>query len=61
VHREVERREEHEVESEAERIMGDKYERLERSGKEPMDPDVACMQVISNVVVNQQAMTQSLA
>jgi hypothetical protein len=42
-HREVERREEHEVELEAERRMGDRYERPEGSGKTPMDPEVSFM------------------
>jgi hypothetical protein len=37
------------------------YERPEGSGKAPMDPDAAFMQVINNLVVSQQAMTQSLA
>jgi hypothetical protein len=60
-HREAERRAEHEAEREAERMMGDRYERPEGSGKAPMDPDAAFMQVISNLVISQQAMTQSLA
>jgi hypothetical protein len=41
--------------------LGGAYERPERSGKAPMDPDPTFMQVISNLVVSQQAMTQSLA
>jgi hypothetical protein len=49
--REVERREEHE----AERMLRDKYERLEGSGKAPMETETAFMQVVI-----QQAMTQSL-
>jgi hypothetical protein len=56
-HREVERRAEHE----AERMMGDKYEKPEGSGKAPVDPDATFMQVIGNLVINQHAMTQSLA
>jgi hypothetical protein len=60
-HREAERRAEHEAEREAERMMGDRYERPEGSGKAPMDPDATFMQVISNLVISQQAMTQSLA
>jgi hypothetical protein len=60
-HREAERREEHETECEAERMMGDKYERPEGNGKAPMHPEAAFMQVINNLVVSQQAMTQSFA
>jgi hypothetical protein len=50
-----------EAEREAERMLGDKYERPEGSGKAPMDPDASFMQVLDNLVVSQQAMTQSLA
>jgi hypothetical protein len=60
-HREAERRAEHEAKHEAERRMGYMYERPEGSGKAPMDPDVSFMQVISNLVISQQAMTQFLA
>jgi hypothetical protein len=60
-HREAKRRAEHEADREVERMLGDKYERLEGSDKAPMDPEAAFMQVLSNLVVNQQAMTQSLA
>jgi hypothetical protein len=60
-HREAERRAKREVEREAKRMMGDRYERPEGSGKAPMDRDVAFMEVISNLVISQQAMTQSLA
>jgi hypothetical protein len=56
-HREAERREERE----AERMMGDRYERPEGSGKASVDPDATFMQVINNLVISQQAMTQSLA
>jgi hypothetical protein len=56
-HREAERR----VEHEEERMMGDRYERPKGSGKAPMDPKEAFMQVLNNLVVSQQAMTQSLA
>jgi hypothetical protein len=42
-------------------MLGDRYERPEGSGRSPMDPDVAFMQVLDNPVVSQQAMTQSLA
>jgi hypothetical protein len=56
-HREAERRAEHEEEREAERMLGDRYERLEGSGKVPMEPKAAFMQVLNNLVVSQQAMT----
>jgi hypothetical protein len=56
-HREAERR----AEREAERMMGDRYERPEGSGKAPMEPEATFMQVLNNLVVSQQAMTQSLA
>jgi hypothetical protein len=59
--REAERRAEREAEHEAERMLGDRYERPEGSGKAPMDPEAAFMQVLDNLVVSQQAMTQSLA
>jgi hypothetical protein len=42
-------------------MMGGAYERPNGSGKAPMDPYATFMQVISNLVVSQQAMTQSLA
>jgi hypothetical protein len=59
--REAERRVERGAELEAKRRMGDRYERPEGSGKAPMDPEVAFMQVLNNLVISQQAMTQSLA
>jgi hypothetical protein len=40
-------------------MMGDNFERPEGSDKEPMNPDATFMQVISNLVINQQAMTHS--
>jgi hypothetical protein len=55
-HREEERREE----CEAKRMLGDIYERPKGSGKAPMDPEAAFMQVLGNLVFSQQAMTQSL-
>jgi hypothetical protein len=58
---ETERRVEREIEREAERMLGDRYERREGSGKAPMDPKATFMQVLGNLVVSQQAMTQSLA
>jgi hypothetical protein len=42
-------------------MLGDRYERPEGSGKAPMDPEADFMQVLGNLVVSQQAMTQSLA
>jgi hypothetical protein len=41
-------------------MLGDKYERPEGSGKAPMDPKATFMQVLDNMVVSQEAMTQSL-
>jgi len=55
--RQVERRVEREAEHEAKRMLGDRYERPEGSGKAPMDPDATFMQVLDNLVVSQQAMT----
>jgi hypothetical protein len=60
-HREAERREEHEAEREAERILGDIYERPEGSGKPPMELEVAFMQVISDMIASHRTMSQSLA
>jgi hypothetical protein len=59
-HREAERRAERKADQKAERMMGDKYERPEGSGKAPMEPEATFMQVLSNLVVSQQAMTQML-
>jgi hypothetical protein len=42
-------------------MLGERYERLEGSGKALMDPEATFMQVLDNLVVSQQAMTQSLA
>jgi hypothetical protein len=55
--REAERR----AEREAERMLGDRYESREGNGKAPMEPEEAFMKVLNNLVVSQQAMTQSLA
>jgi hypothetical protein len=41
-------------------MLGDRYERPEGSGKAPMEPETTFMQVLSNLVVSHQAMTQSL-
>jgi hypothetical protein len=60
VHREAKRRAKHEPEHETKRMMGGAYERQEVSGKTPMDSNVTFMRVINNLVVSQQAMTQSL-
>jgi hypothetical protein len=56
-HREVERRAEHE----AERMLGDRYERPEGSGQAPKEPEAAFMQVISDMLASQRTMSQSLA
>jgi hypothetical protein len=53
VHREAERRAEREVE----RMLGDRYERPEGSGKAPMELETTFMQVISDMVASQRAMT----
>jgi hypothetical protein len=59
--REAERRAEREAEHEAEKRLGDRYERPEGSGKAPADPDVAFMQIISDMLASQRTMSQSLA
>jgi hypothetical protein len=41
-------------------MMGDRYERPKGSGKTPMYPEATFMQVLNNLVISQQAMTQSL-
>jgi hypothetical protein len=48
-HREAERRAEHEAEHEAERMIGDRYEQPEGSGKAPMEPEASFMQVIDDM------------
>ena len=60
-HREAERREEHEAEREVERMLGNRYEKLEGSGKVRVDPETTFMQVINNMLASQQTMSQSLA
>jgi hypothetical protein len=50
--REAERRAECEAECEAKRRLGDRYERLESSGKTPVDPDTAFMQAISDMLAS---------
>jgi hypothetical protein len=42
-------------------MLGDRYERPGGSGKAPMDPEATIMQVLDNLVVSQQAITESLA
>ena len=60
-HTKKQRGAEHEVEREVERRLGDTYERPEGSGKAPVDPDAAFMQVISDMLASQRTMSQSLA
>jgi hypothetical protein len=60
-HREAKRRAEREAEREEERMLGDIYERLEGSGKAPVDPEATFMQVINDMLASQQTMYQSLA
>jgi hypothetical protein len=50
--RRAERRAEREAEREAEKRLGDRYERPEGSGKAPVDPDVAFMQIISDMLAS---------
>jgi hypothetical protein len=42
-------------------MLGDRYERPEGSGKAPVDPEAAFMQVINDVLASQRTMSQSLA
>jgi hypothetical protein len=42
-------------------MLGDRYERPEGSGKAPMEPEAAFMQVISDMLASQRTMSQSLA
>ena len=60
-HREAERRAEHEAEREAKRMLGDRYERLESSGKALVDPETTFMQVINDMLASQWTMSRSLA
>jgi hypothetical protein len=60
-HREAERSAEREAEHEAERMLGDRYERLEGSGKALVDPETTFMQVINDMLASQWTMSQSLA
>jgi hypothetical protein len=52
VHREAERRDECEVEHEAERMLGDRYERPKGSGKVPVDPKETFVQVINDMLAS---------
>jgi hypothetical protein len=58
-HREAERRAEREAEREAERMLRDRYERPEGSGKAPVDPEAAFMQVINDMLASQRTMLSS--
>jgi hypothetical protein len=49
------------VTQKAERMWGDRYERLEGTGKAPMELEVAFMQVINDILASQWTMSQSLA
>jgi hypothetical protein len=60
-HKEAKRRAEREAEREAERMLGDKYEQPEGSGKAPVDPKAAFMQVINDMLASQRTMSRSLA
>jgi hypothetical protein len=48
------------VTQKAKRMRGDIYERPEGTGKAPMEPEAAFMQVISDVLASQRTMSQSL-
>jgi hypothetical protein len=60
-HKEAERRAEREAENKAERMLGDRYERPEGSGKALVDPETTFMQVINDMLASQRTMSQSLA
>jgi hypothetical protein len=42
-------------------MLGDRYERPEGSGKAPMEPEAAFMQVIIDMLASQRTMSHSLA
>jgi hypothetical protein len=48
-------------EHKAQRMLGDRYERPESSGKAPIDPEETFMQVINDMLASQWTMSQSLA
>jgi hypothetical protein len=50
-----------EAKCEAKRIIGDRYEQPEGSGKAPMEPKTTFMQVIKDMLASQWTMSQSLA
>jgi hypothetical protein len=52
-HRVGERRAEHEAKHEVERMLGNRYERPEGSGKAPVDPEASFMQVINDMLASQ--------
>ena len=56
-HREAETR----AKREAERILGDRYERLEGSAKAPIDTETTFRQVINDMLASRHTMSQSLA
>ena len=56
-HREAERRAERKVERDATRMLGDRYERPEGSGKAPMEAEATFMQVISDMLASQRTMS----
>jgi hypothetical protein len=49
------------VTQKAERMWGDRYLRPEGTGKVPMEPEAALMQVISDMLASQRTMSHSLA
>jgi hypothetical protein len=49
------------VTQKAKRMWGDRYERPEGTGKAPMEPEAAFMQVISDMLASQRTISQSLA
>jgi hypothetical protein len=49
------------VTQKAKRMWGDRYERPEGTGKAPMKPKAAFVQVISDMLASQRTMSQSLA
>jgi hypothetical protein len=60
-HIEAERRAEREAKCKAKRMLGDRYERPEGSGRPPVDLEAVFMQVINDMLASQRTMSQSLA
>jgi hypothetical protein len=56
-HIEAKRRAEREAEHEAERMLRDRYERPEGSGKAPVDLETTFMQVINDMLASQRTMS----